>query len=625
MFGDAHANHFGGGIFLVLFSITFIILFGIFTANCDSTVCTIPNTTMLQLTNIKYAIWVPIASLLLIGVFMIAGARNNKLMIMIKNKTFIGLWCNIFPVISLTLLVSSSLLYSVINADGFKCGDVNSPNSKTVYSDLHIQLFHYVTGMISMSAVLFCISVYVLYDFWKETDEQKIQKAKDAVVEFEKIRTISPAGSPKAGMASDLTRLKKALEDGAKLDPEKDLEYYNKMEEIQTYLEKSEGLREAKDKALQEIELSKVTKSAEQQAKSLSAINAKTLLKDFDSIKDDNEKIKAICKYAKSDQQVYEALKQTPFYKTNSEKIEAICGGKQTAYLYDMLEKYKGAQEKRDNITILRTIEEVCKSDLEQSYRTEFFNEVNKKAQFFMTNFGLDIRKVCDLSGPPSPFPGSIPKLVISASIENYTASQPSPVQAHPPVQGPSPVQASPAVQASPDVSISQPGAVKPVVKVLDVSEDLDSAKGSQAPKADTNCSRLALYTRESRDRTRYICNSLGDEGNTGMSDENIVDCLKKNDLIDDTQTLKNLKIDCTIGPSDFKGLRTRQNTGKVSDPNIPISLDVTPSPNVGERRNQQNVILSDDPRERTVQPDNGDVLHFFKTQKKQKAKPKKH
>jgi len=565
MFGDAHANHFGGGIFLVLFSITFIILFGIFTANCDSTVCTIPNTTMLQLTNIKYAIWVPIASLLLIGVFMIAGARNNKLMI--KNKTVIGLWCNIFPVISLTLLVSSSLLYSIINADGFKCGDVNSPNYKIAYSDLHIQLFHYVTGMISMSAVLFCISVYVLYDFWKETDEQKIQKAKDAVVEFEKIRTISPAGSRKPGMASNLTSLKKALEDGAKLDPEKDAEYYEKMEEIQAYLEKSEGLREEKDKQFQEIELSKLTKSAEQQEKSLSAINAKKLLKDFDSITDQNEKIKAICKYAKSDQQVYEALKQTPFYKTNSERIEAVCGGKQTLLLYDMLEKYKGAQEKRDNLTILQTIEEVCKSDLEQSYRTEFFNEVNKKAEFFRTNFGLDIRKACEFNGPPS-FPGSIPKLVISAAIENYMASQPSagqasptgqaspvvqgslpgqvsptgqasptgqtslPVQASPTgqaspvVQAPSPVQAPSSVQASSDVSIFQPGAV------------------SQESKAGTNCSKFALQMNRSFDKPRLICNSLGDKKNTGMSDEDIFNCLKQNSLTK-KDSLGELRYDC--------------------------------------------------------------------------------
>ena len=582
MFGDAHANHFGGGIFLVLFSITFIILFGIFTANCDSTVCTIPNTTMLQLTNIKYAIWVPIVSLLLIGVFMIAGARNNKLMI--KNKTFIGLWCNIFPVISLTLLVSSSLLYSIINADGFKCGDVNSPNYKIAYSDLHIQLFHYVTGMISMSAVLFCISVYVLYDFWKETDEQKIQKAKDAFARFEKIKAFKADGLDDAKIISELPTLKKALEEGANLDPEQYLVYTGKIADIQTYLEKSEEIRKGNYNQLQEIELSKVTKSAEQNAQTLSAINAKKLLKDFDSITDKHEKIEAICKYAKSDQQVYEALKQTQFYKTNSERIEAICGGEQTLLLYDMLEKYKGALEKRDDLTILQTIEKVCKSDLEQSYRTAFFNEVNKKADFFRTNFFLDIRKACDFIGPPS-ISGSTPKLVISAAIETYKALQhsagqasstgqaspvvqgPSSAQASPPgqgspvVQGPSAGQASPVVQkpspgqASPTgqaypvvqapspVSIPQPGAVNHV-KDLAVSEGLKSAKGSQASKADTYCSKLALRTIESSDPTKYICNSLGDEKNTGMSDEAIFNCLKQYSLTE-KDSLGGLRYDC--------------------------------------------------------------------------------
>lgn len=130
MFGDAHANHSLGGIFLFLFSIAFIILFGIFSTNCNNIACTIPDTTMLHLINIRYAIWIPIIVLLAIGFYMIAGARNNKLMI--TNKTVIGLWCNVFPIISLTLLVSSCLLYSIIDADGFNCGDVKPLKSSKI-------------------------------------------------------------------------------------------------------------------------------------------------------------------------------------------------------------------------------------------------------------------------------------------------------------------------------------------------------------------------------------------------------------------------------------------------------------------------------------------------------------
>lgn len=520
MFGDAHANHFLGGIFLVLFSITFIILFGIFSSNCDSTVCTIPNTTMLQLTNIKYAIWVPIVSLLLIGVFMIAGARNNNFMI--KNETFIGLWCNIFPVISLTLLVSSSLLYSVINADGFKCGDVNSPNSKTVYSDLHIQLFHYVTGMISMSAVLFCISVYVLYGFWKETDEQKIQKAKDAFARFEKITAFKADGLDNAKIISELPTLKKALEEGANLDPEKYLVYTGKIADIQTYLEKSEEIRKGNYNKLQEIELSKVTKSAEQNAQTLSAINAKTLLKDFDSIKDDNEKIKAICKYAKSDQQVYDALKQTEFYKTNSKKIDATCSGTLDAYTDKLAQEqrvkkyyneFEIALKKGDPVDILGSLDKVCGLQIKDSYKDQILEKIVGDYGKTITGYGVDIRQVCGISG----IPGTSSTRRLQELIETFHKKSAS--SKAPPVQAPSP---------------------------------------AQAPAVSTNCSSLASQTVKSYDPTRYICGSLDDKDNTGMSDEDIFNCLRQNNLINDKKTLSDLRLDCNVlsGP-------------KIKDPGI--------------------------------------------------------
>ena len=669
MFGDAQSNHFLGGIFLFLFSIIFIILFGIFSTNCDNTVCTIPATTMLQLTNIRYAIWIPTSLLLVLGVYMIAGVRNNKLMI--TNKTVIGLWCNIFPIISLTLLVSSCLLYSIINADGFNCGDATpSKSSKIAYSDLHVSLFHMVTGMITMSGVLFCISVYTLYDFWRETDEQKIEKAKNAISQFDKIKTLSPGGSPKPDIKNDLTKLKKALEEGATINKDNDLEYYNKITEIEDYLVKSDALKEAKEKAIRDIEMSKLVKNSEQQSKSLSAITAQRIVAEFDK-KEKDAKIDEICKYTKSstpeDKYIYEALQKTEFYQKNKDLIVATCGGEQAIYLYKTLKQYKEAQAKQDILTILQTIEKVCKSNLEGKYRTEFFNEVNLRKEYFWTNFQLDITRACEHIGPPG-----TKKLFITDIIEKHIASQ-SPVQA-PPGQA-SPVQAPPGQPYSP-ASIPQSGAVNiPLKLVSEESEDSELAKGSQPQQApvmsavDTNCSRLARSAGQSSDRTGYICDSLGDESNTGMSDENIVNCLRKNKLINDEKTLLQLKRECNVlsphkikAPGiDFESMKNpkklfevpakavgvaasddgfdytrarKRNVGDVMSLSSYRSVNAKDSTRVrveGEPEKASQHVkdeytvppFSDNPFNQTIQPEDGEVLHFLKPKKIKTQKPK--
>lgn len=471
MFGDAHANHFLGGVFLILFSIAFIILFGIFSTNCNNTVCTIPDTTMLQITNIRYAIWVPIIVLLAIGVYMIAGARNNKLMI--TNKTVIGLWCNVFPIISLTLLVSSCLLYSIIDADGFNCGDVKPlKSSKIVYSDLHISLFHMVTGMITMSGVLFCISMYTLYDFWRETDEQKIEKAKNAISQFDKIKTLSPGGSAKPGMAVDLIKLKKSLEEGATIDKDNDLEYHNKITEIEDYLVKSKGLEDARNKALQDIEASKISKGSEQQAKSLATVKAKQLLTQLNTMKDE-QKIDVICEYAKSstpeDKYIYEELQKTQFYKQNTKKIVATCSGTLDVYT-ETLEQEKRVKEyynqfeiafkRKDPVDIVGVLETICELEIKDSYRKQIFEKIIEDYGESIRNLGLEPTRLCAPGGPSA---GAKKQVTLIKDQLRETMNK-SPVQASPAQASPaqtSPAQTSP-VQASPAQAPQSPAQVPP-------------------------------------------------------------------------------------------------------------------------------------------------------------------
>ena len=627
MFGDAHANHFLGGIFLILFSIAFIILFGIFSTNCDNVVCTIPDTTMLQITNIRYAIWVPIIVLLAIGVYMIAGARNNKLMI--TNKTVIGLWCNIFPIISLTLLVSSCLLYSIINADGFNCGDVKPlKSSKIAYSDLHVSLFHYVTGMITMSGVLFCISVYTLYDFWRETDEQKIEKAKNAMSQFDKIKTLSPGGSAKAGMEVDLIKLKKSLEEGATIDKDNDLEYYNKITEIEDYLAKSKGLEDARNKALQDIEASKISKGSEQQAKSLATVKAKQLLKDFDNITDENEKIKSICKYAKStipeEQYIYQELQKTDFYKDEKNKrlINATCSDRLKEYkeeldqeqrVKDYYNEFKDTFRRDNPLDTLGVLEKVCELKIQDSYRIQIFEKIIKHYGESIRNLGLDPTRPCALGGPPGSYKKQVTEL-----IEKLRARTDKP--------SPPPVQAPPG-QASSPASIPQSGSVN--IPLKPVSKDSESAKGSQ-PQApvmlstfDTNCSKLALSAVQSSNKPRYICASLGDETNTRMPDGDIFNCLRKHKLIGDQKTLQQLKLECNVSShasdtGDLVFIKDRQRyvpirTAQHANPIRTINAEYAP-PKLSDRVFHRNVTEED-----------GVISHYFKTQKKQKAKPKKH
>lgn len=567
MFGDAQSNHFLGGIFLFLFSIIFIILFGIFSTNCDNTVCTIPATTMLQLTNIRYAIWIPISLLLVLGVYMIAGVRNNKLMI--TNKTVIGLWCNIFPIISLTLLVSSCLLYSIINADGFNCGDATpSKSSKIAYSDLHVSLFHYVTGMITMSSVLFCISVYTLYDFWRETDEQKIEKAKNAISQFDKIKTLSPGGSPKPDIKNDLTKLKKALEEGATINKDNDLEYYNKITEIEDYLVKSDALKEAKEKAIRDIEMSKLVKNSEQQSKSLSAITARRLVEQFNTMKDD-DKINEICKYAKSstpeDKYIYEELQKTPFYKQNTKKIVATCSGTLDEYTEtlaqeQLVKKYYNefelAFKRKDPVDILGSLETICELRIKDSYRTQIFEKIIEHYGNSIRNLGIEPTRLCAPGGPPGNSKRQLTLLIEQLRARTDKPSPQSP-QSPPPVQASPgqvpPVQASPvqvpSAQASPGQKYpiqESSGQSYPPLKNVD-KIDTGLQPGTVKPsftEEDTKCVTFSTGVKLSKDPKKFICNTLDDEDNTGMSNEDILECLRKNSLTKEN-SLGGLRSNC--------------------------------------------------------------------------------
>lgn len=556
MFGDAQSNHFLGGIFLFLFSIIFIILFGIFSTNCDNTVCTIPATTMLQLTNIRYAIWIPTSILLVLGVYMIAGVRNNKLMI--TNKTVIGLWCNIFPIISLTLLVSSCLLYSIINADGFNCGDATPlKSSKIAYSDLHVSLFHMVTGMITMSGVLFCISVYTLYDFWRETDEQKIEKAKNAISQFDKIKTLSPGGSPKPDIKNDLTKLKKALEEGATINKDNDLEYYNKITEIEDYLVKSDALKEAKEKAIQDIEMSKLVKNSEQQSKSLSAIKARRLVEQFNTMKD-QQKIDEICKYAKSstpeDKYIYEELQKTPFYKQNTKKIVATCSGTLDVYtenldqeqrIKEYYSEFELAFKRKDPVDILGVLEKVCDLGIKDSYRRQIFEKIIEHYGESIRNLGLEPTRLCALGGPPGGAKKQVTLLIEQLRARTDKPSSPSP--SLPPVQVPSahlsPGQGVPAQKYPIQESSGQSYPPLKNVDKIDTGLQPGTVKPSFTEE-DTKCVTFSTGVKLSKDPKKFICNTLDDEDNTGMSNEDILECLRKNSLTKEN-SLGGLRSNC--------------------------------------------------------------------------------
>ena len=302
--------------------------------------------------------------------------------------------------------------------------------------------------------------------------------------------------------------------------------------------------------------------------------------------------------------------------------------------------------------------------------RIEIFEKIIEHYGNSIRNLGIEPTRLCALGGPPGSSKKQLTLLIEQLRARTDKPSPPS----SPPGQA-SPVQAPPGQPYSP-ASIPQSGAVNiPLKLVSEESEESELAKGSQPQQApvmsavDTNCSRLARSAGQSTDRTGYICDSLGDESNTGMSDENIVNCLRKNKLINDEKTLLQLKRECNVlsphkikAPGiDFESMKNpkklfevpakavgvaasddgfdytrarKRNVGDVMSLSSYRSVNAKDSTRVrvegepekaSQRVNDEYTVppFSDNPFNQTIQPEDGEVLHFLKPKKIKTQKPK--
>ena len=206
--GSSDGVLFISGLLLCIIGAVFIALLGIFSVNCDSTICTISQSTQNQITTTYYALWIPVVFIFLIGLLMITASKKPNIAEGLgidqtgTSRYITSIWSTfLFQLSSATLLFSSIYLYSIIDSDHFVC-DVERKTT----------MLHCLTGMIVMSSGLFLYSMYVLYNFWKETDEQKLENAKKAIKEFNKIKDKIPGGDGNQTTTEKIDEFRKSVE-----------------------------------------------------------------------------------------------------------------------------------------------------------------------------------------------------------------------------------------------------------------------------------------------------------------------------------------------------------------------------------------------------------------------------
>jgi len=388
--GPSDGVLFISGLLLCIFGAVFIALIGVFSVNCDSTICQIPASIENQITTTYYALWIPVIFLFLIGLLMITASKKPKIAEGLgigqtgPSRYITNMWSTcLFQLSSMTLLFSSIYLYSIIKSDNFVC-DI----------DRKTTLLHCLTGMITMSSGLFLYSMYVLYDFWKETDEQKLQNAKNAIDEFKKIKSRIPDGDGNQKTTEKIEEFRKAIEkaDGLGETTVENIEFKESLGELDAFIEKNYIKKEALSEKLKSVELDRLTGSRKKEMEL--ALSDK--LKEFNTLPDD-QKIKFICDN-KKDLQLYEKLKQTEFYikfdKFNQNKFDICTQDGKAAYdkdkqiedslrkrweiLKDTIKFRVYNEENKYNPDLLEFIDDICKKNKNGIFNKEELYDLNK-------------------------------------------------------------------------------------------------------------------------------------------------------------------------------------------------------------------------------------------------------
>jgi len=393
-----------GGIFLGVTSLIIIVCLFIFMSNCDNDYCTISDSVQDEIIKARTAIGISGGLLFLFGVLHVS-ARTEKMKKIVKSNTFSGAWANaLFPVLSLTLLVSSIYLYTIVNEANFVCID-DTGSTKSKRNSRYNSITTPINIMIGMSVLLLISSIIVLYNFWKKTDEEKLADAEKAKASLSKIDD-KVIGEAPVSLHKKLDEIELSLSQAKGLyDDELDnAQVENLIESVKlkknalnNAVSRKKADLESEKAKLQEV-LSSQTNTIKRQRDNDIAIH------DFNA-KSDTDKFTYFCNIKKENNnpELLKKLQDTDFYKQKSKELEEVCAsGGDIAIIKArdrLIIEWDGLTTDKDRINFL---DQLCSKENQKGLGKMVLEKLQKDQSINMARTGVkefDYNKTCSLPG----------------------------------------------------------------------------------------------------------------------------------------------------------------------------------------------------------------------------------
>ena len=523
-----------GGIFLVVIALIILISLGFFGVNCDIDYCTISDSVNDQIVNTRSAIGISAGFLLLFGILHVS-ARTEKMKKIVHSTMFSGAWANVlFPVLSLILLVSSIYLYTIVNEKNFVCSD-DTGTTKSKRNSRYTSITTPINIMIGMSVLLLISSIIVIYNFWKKTDEERLDEAEKAKASLSKIDD-KVIGEAPVSLYKKLDEIELSLSQAKGLyDDELDnAQVENLIESVKL---KKTALNNAvsRKKADLESEKAKLQEVLSSQTNSIKRQRDNDIaMHDFID-KSDADKFEYFCKIKKEgdNPDLLKKLQATPFYKDNSKKLDDVCsisGGK--VDLIEKRDKLIGEWHSLpdDNTSRINFLDKLCsKENQTDNIGKLVLEKLKVDDQIELTKMGLkvyDYVQTCSFKGT-------------DGTILNLVERQKQPIKGPVPVvsSGPPPNvlmsdQNQPFSRSDQYLMYEQTNfaEIHPerqkqikegVADIVKKTEYCDRVTSSLKIKGDVH------------DKYVTLCRQLGDSNNE-LTDEQLLECFKNKDLVHD-------------------------------------------------------------------------------------------
>jgi hypothetical protein len=394
-----------GGIFLGVTSLIIIVCLFIFMSNCDNDYCTISDSVQDEIIKARTAIGISGGLLFLFGVLHVS-ARTEKMKKIVKSNTFSGAWANaLFPVLSLTLLVSSIYLYTIVNEANFVCIDDDTGSTKSKRNSRYNSITTPINIMIGMSVLLLISSIIVLYNFWKKTDEEKLADAEKAKASLSKIDD-KVIGEAPVSLYKKLDEIELSLSQAKGLyDDELDnAQVENLIESVKL---KKNALNNAvsRKKADLESEKAKLQEVLSSQTNTIKRQRDNDIAIHNFNDKSDADKFEYFCKIKKDNNnpELLKKLQDTDFYKQKSKQLEEVCASGGDIDLIEtrdrLIREWDGLKTDKARINFL---DNLCSRENQKGLGKMVLDKLQKDQPINMARTGVkefDYNKTCAYAG----------------------------------------------------------------------------------------------------------------------------------------------------------------------------------------------------------------------------------